>query len=299
MYIDRINDITQKICAGIVVYYPNINEFVENLKNICKQVNSVVVINNGISSQDNAQLKEVIDCAGNVTLINNNENEGIAYALNEMCKWAKENGYTWILTLDQDSVCNADMIERMLPRLSEIKIGIVCPKVVFRNTEVVFKTTNKLETSFPNLSLDACITSGSLTNIAAWEEVNGFDDWLFIDHVDNDFCKALTLNGYRIVRENRAILFQQAGEMRCRRTFTGKYKLLTNYSPLRNYYIVRNHIYFIKKYRRTISIARETLKIVYIQLHKLIYEGNKAKTITSAFHGMVDGFKAKAPHNCE
>lgn len=54
--------------------------------------------------------------------------------------------------------------------------------------------------------IDFCITSASCTNLAVWKEVGGFDERLFIDLVDNEFCKRLIVSGYKILRLNNLVL---------------------------------------------------------------------------------------------
>ena len=41
-----------------------------------------------------------------------------------------------------------------------------------------------------------------MPRIDAWEQIGKFDEWLFIDLVDNEFCKRLIVSGYTILRLN-------------------------------------------------------------------------------------------------
>jgi GT2 family glycosyltransferase len=61
--------------------------------------------------------------------------------------------------------------------------------------------------------VDFCITSASCTNLNAWKNVGGFDEWLFIDLVDNDFCKRIIVSGYKILRINSLVLDQEFGKI--------------------------------------------------------------------------------------
>lgn len=285
-----------KIAAGIVLYNPDFERLKENINSITPQIDKLVLVNNGIDNQSiESELLHFIGSNKKINLINNGCNYGVAYALNQICQWAKEQGYEWVLTLDQDSVCEKNMIEMLVnsKEFTEERVGILCPTIVFEKDGIVIAKTDKIQDPSSGSSLEACITSGSLTNIKAWDEVGGFDEWMFIDHVDNDFCRTLQNAHYRILRVSNAVLYQQAGEMKYRKTIFGKTILLPNYSEKRNYYISRNTIYFIRKHKRTISIMREILRFLYIELRKILYEKGKLGTIRSAIRGIEDGLKKK------
>src|SRR5699024_6976157 len=68
-----------------------------------------------------------------------------------------------------------------------------------------------------------CITSASCTSIKAWEKIGGFDDWLFIDLVDNEFCKRLVASGYKILRLNHLVLDQEFGCIHPKGEFSQKF----------------------------------------------------------------------------
>lgn len=286
----QIIESSPKICAGIVLYNPDIEKLSENISAIISQVKTVVLVDNG--STNIGEVQDRWENIRNIVFIKNEKNQGIAKALNQMCEWAMNNDFNWILTLDQDSVCDINMVRFLRRNVQTDDIGIVCPKVVFRIGQ---ETVQQIDTMVNDKdgTLEACITSGSLTRISAWDKVGGFDDWMFIDHVDNDFCMRLRLNDYRIIRSNDAILYQNAGEMAHRKSLIGKTKMIANYSPLRNYYIVRNSVYYMRKYRRQVSLIREIGRLGYIEVEKLLHEAGKIKTIRSGMAGLKDGVLVK------
>ncbi len=64
-----------------------------------------------------------------VTVWHQPTNSGIAAALNVGVKIAKKKGYKWLLTLDDDSIPDSDMVERLRECLSRIggekPVGII------------------------------------------------------------------------------------------------------------------------------------------------------------------------------
>ncbi len=277
----------EKVCAGIVTYNPDLQLFLQCLSAIKEQVNEVYIYDNGSHNSDS--LYKLIDGDKDINIFFNNENVGIAKALNELCKTADNNGYTWIVTMDQDSVCANNMIENLLKYTDDGKIGIIAPRVEFRESaQLIHETKNK---SNEEEKIRACITSGSLTRIEAWKKVGGFDEWFFIDHVDNEFCTNLIIHGYEILRINKALLYQRAGEMKYISIPFGKKILLPYYSQFRNYYICRNTVYYLRKYKKQINYQHELCAFVYSQCVKILFEKNRIQSIKSTFKGIIDGRK--------
>lgn len=282
-----------KVCAGIVTYNPNIDLLQDNINAIIKQVDSVFVVDNG--SNNINELEFAIIEYPTVFLHPNYENLGIAQALNRLCRLAVDKGYCWILTMDQDSICATDMVS-CLTTYEDNKYGIIAPRVEFRQDGVLIESTGRKDEEKESELIRACITSGSLTNLQAWKDVGGFDEWYFIDHVDNEFCTHIIQKGYKVIRVNKAVLYQRAGDMKYIRLL-GKPIMLPYYSTFRNYYICRNTVYYIRKYWREISLYREIRSFIYSQSIKLIFEKGRWKNVKSSFNGILDGFKKKREYN--
>lgn len=276
------------ISAGIVTYNPDIVVLKNNLESLCPQVAKVFIVDNG--SCNVIEIEKVIKCFSNTSLFQNSVNYGIAQALNRLCRIAYQQKYDWILTMDQDSICDECMVQKLSEYISG-EIGILAPRVEFRNSGVLIERTGSKEGVITE-NIRACITSGSLTNIRAWKEVGGFDEWYFIDHVDNEFCTHLLNKKYEIVRINNAVLYQRAGDMKYITIF-GRPILLPYYSTFRNYYICRNTIYYIRKYHRDISLFLELRSFIYSQAIKLLFEKGRWSNLKSSLRGIRDGFKKK------
>lgn len=107
----------ENILACIVTYNPSIDILKKNIENILIQTNNVVIIDN--NSNNKVELFELINNinaryhAYRIELIQNDDNNGIAQALNQGLSYSKANNYEWILTLDQDSICDKNMIKVM------------------------------------------------------------------------------------------------------------------------------------------------------------------------------------------
>lgn len=247
------------IAAGIVLFNPEERERVEKcIDSVARQVKHVYIFDN---STEDVNLKY----DDNVTCLSEKKNKGIAYALNRIMEKAKNDGYSWVLTMDQDSILPFGMIEDFLNYTDERNIGIICPQVIDKRRSYM-----KAEDSNGTEYLDMCITSASCTSVKAWENIGGFDEWLFIDLVDNEFCKRLVVSGYKILQVKKWILDQEFGKISPKSPKKQKFwinlsKVLHNpniakfsykksVSALRVYYTCRNIIYVnrkLKKYGKT------------------------------------------------
>ena len=254
-----------KICAGIVTYNPDIERLKSNINGIINQVDKVYIFDN-----DSNNISDIQSCAGefkSITVIDNKCNYGIAKALNEIFKLALENGYQWVLTLDQDTICPKDLMKKMSVYTAEI-VGIVCPAVCY---DQIDKYVVGVEDSD---EIEACMTSGSLTSVNAWAKVGGFNEQFFIDYVDNDFCMKLRIHKYKIIRVNTCIINHQLGEVK--KTIIGK-KLI--HKPWRLFYMIRNNLIYIYRYKERIHTQKEWMKLFYIIIYELSFSDEKKEKL--------------------
>lgn len=240
--------------AGVVLFHPNIHRLEENIKAISPQVNAVYCFNNGVDNL--SEVTAMVDCYKNVHILGNGENHGISLALNQIAEEAKQAGYSWLLSLDQDSVCPQNLITVFERFASFENIGAICPVAVDKRRPR--DPLPKGEWS----EVDDCITSGMFMNLDVFWRVGGMDENLFIDLVDDEYCYRLRLSGYRIIRVNQVVLDHELGELtssKARGFWLGlgsvlhskKVKALSykrKVSPMRVYYSARNAVYLERKY---------------------------------------------------
>lgn len=80
-------------------------------------------------------------------------NQGIAFALNQILNWAKSQRYSWVLTMDQDSICSVNMIDEYLKYINDQKIALICP-FVLNNGKITFDEYNKMKLPKVNNIID-------------------------------------------------------------------------------------------------------------------------------------------------
>ena len=295
-----------KIAAGIVTYNPDQWDRYENgIKKILEQVDKIYVFNN----ED--KLDNISDAR--IDVFSENENKGVAYALNRIMNKAKNDGYVWVLTMDQDSLIPDGLVNEYRTAIDNNEnIGIVCPQVIdIRRNYMNISKEPKQE------FVEFCITSASCTSIEAWEKIGGFDEWLFIDLVDNDFCKRLIASGYKILKLNDLVLNQEFGRIVPKNEKTQRFwlkvsKIFHNpnfakfsykkyVNPMRVYYTCRNIIYVNKKlgqhsrigYKENYNCKGYVGFIISFILPSILRAQNKIAVIKAVINGTNEGLRKK------
>lgn len=268
----------KKILAGIVLYNPEISRLKDNIKAIDYQVDKLIIIDNGCKNKDYLSL---ID-EDKVHIINLKKNRGIATALNTILQYALDNDYDWALTLDQDSVSPLGLIDAYKGVICQHDdLGMVCCKIHDRNFVM------KREEALPQIDayVEQCITSASMVFVKAWQDVGGFDDAMFIDSVDFDFCLLLRNFGWKIFRTYKVELLHELGNSEVIH-ICGKEYICSHYSPFRHYYISRNLIYEGRKHHKLVRNLRVLMRHIYTTL---IYENKKWVKLNRILCGLVNG----------
>lgn len=271
------------VAAGIVTYNPDIEILKNNITSVVKQVDYLIIVdNNSINIREIAFLVEDLD---KVKLILNVENLGIARALNQVMEIAENDAIKWVLLLDQDTVISNNYVSNIKKYFDISDVAIVTPKIIDRKNLIEYDTSQVKE-----MFVSKCITSGSLNRLSVWRQIGGFDDSLFIDGVDHDYCFRVIKTGYKILKTNRVVIEHRIGDAKIFNLFGIKIKYF-NHSPIRKYYIVRNILYFDKKNNK---VRLSTfLRIIKQYLFVLFFEENKAKKFFQMSKGVRDGIRLK------
>lgn len=269
------------LAAGIVTYNPNIGRLTENLEAIAPQVDRIVIVDNG---SDNWPAVARVAARYPVQAIRNEGNLGVAAALNQIASEARELGATWILTLDQDSVCGTGLVAAYERHVGEEGVASMTCRITDRSFSYEDASTELA---------DFCITSGNYIDLSEWERLGGFDERLFIDKVDTDYCYRLRLDGKKILNVPASGILHEVGTGTARHSLLGKRFVVFNHSAFRVYYLVRNQVYFARKHRQTLGSAgyHRSVRTAWTRIFVyLLYEGDKLVKLKQWAKGLHDGY---------
>lgn len=256
------------VAAGIVIYNPEISKLQENIESIRDQVMQIIIYDNGSSNIND--VKNMLSIYKDCCFIEGSENSGIAAALNHIFQYAIKHEYNYVLTLDQDSVTPKNLISCYFRYLQK-DVAIYTPLIKDVNMSDTFEKPHG-QTEF----VKRCITSAALTSCSAWKDINGFDESMFIDCVDFDFCDRLIEHHYKIIRVNEVILQHEIGHITYHKFFCFKIPV-KNHSSFRKYYIARNTIYLARKHHSFLQEMKAILQILKQILLVIYFEKDKRK----------------------
>jgi rhamnosyltransferase len=204
------------------------------------------------------------------------------------------------VTFDQDSKATPCMISTMLEAYEAYPekemVASLSPRYQDKVTGAISgsQLQGKPCKSLPYTEAALVMTSGNLLKLSIIDKVNNFNEALFIDYVDIEFCLRCRNLGYRILEVRDAVLIHNSGFPTQHRLF-GKEIVASNHSALRRYYITRNAIYMYIRFifdhpDWTIKNAIFILKVMIVML---VFENDRKRKLAAVFLGVVDGLLGK------
>lgn len=267
--------------ACIVILYNPGDSVIKNVLSYLNSIQYNIVIDNSDKPIDSVSQHFVEQL--NVDYIFNNENIGVAAALNLGIEKAVNAGYKYLLTMDQDSIFEGDSLEKLISEISnDINVGIYSP--IHRNR---FLTNPRQQDTIEEVS--DVMTSGNMINLSVADKIGKFKEEYFIDYVDIEFCLRLRKNGYKILRINNSILNHNEANLSSRRFFC-KAVYPPNHTAVRWYYKIRNYHYLKQEYSKYFPeyFITEKKNVRNNILKVLIYEKNKTDKVKMMIKGYMD-----------
>ncbi len=292
-------------CAVVITRNPD-REFIDRIKSIKEQVDKILIIDNASETTAQQNLQVVRQISG-VSIDNLGENLGVAAALNKGVDRARELGFQWVLTLDQDSVPEPDMVDQLWTVYQSLedheKIVIIAPQIIDasvnrpalflrQRSALTYERVRCRGDILENVS--TVITSGSLMRITAVDAIGGFREDFFIDYVDTEFCLRAREYGYQILVACRARLQHNFG--RRERVSLGPMTFYPSFHhPTRWYTINRNRVPMIRTYglKNPYWLGYELIATGYILMRMLLTEDNRKEKLKAAFRGTWDGLRGR------
>lgn len=281
----------ENICAVFVTYHPD-GRFPERVDLIARQVSHIIIVDNCSNDEAKQMLRSMTESNGNLEIIENIDNLGIATALNQGVRRALELGFAWALTMDQDTWPNENLVETLVniydAHPNRKKVKMIGANFIHEGSDKTYLKCNENEFMF--IEKEVAITSGSLMSIPAFVEIGPFREDYFIDSVDHEYCLRLRSNGFKVILSCKPLMIHPLGDVKIHR-FLWKNLVISNHSPLRRYYINRNRLFLTKEYfwKETVWISYLMLSIVKQWICIILFEDLKMKKLKASLLGLQHG----------
>ena len=297
-----------KTLPALIITYNPTADFRKHLEFFYEEFEQIIIVDNGSNSEVCNLLKqETKEKKSSLKIIFNEENLGIATALNQGFQWAREEGFRKIITFDQDSFPAKEMVSTLKKTLETYhnnqNLAIIAPiiadplvkiKARYPRSKYKFFFERKVCDGRILENVTSVITAGALHDLGIYQKLGPFRDDFFIDYVDTEYCLRANQHGYKIIVACDAKLNHRLGE-REKRQLLGRSHYPTFHSPLRWYYISRNRIPMLKKYafRFPHWFFYEIIASAYTLVRMLLFENQKKKKLLAIFFGTRDGILKK------
>lgn len=285
--------VLQKVHGVIVTYNPNLELLKQCIESLVYQCKKLHIIDN---TPNGCLELETFKNYGNVDIIYLKDNYGIAYTQNVGIKRALEENADYILLSDQDTVYPPDFAEKMLECFKEGKVAACGPLFIDANTgkkqffikKGLFGFKRFYPTSGKHEILQL-IASGTILNSRYLSYIGLMKEDLFIDWVDMEWCWRAKKKGYKIIGNADVIINHRLGD----NVKNIGFKILTQRSPLRHYYITRNAVYLAFRCNSLGIVLRITLflksfrYILGFSIFMKPHTENLKYTLKGLFHGII------------
>lgn len=283
--------VTTGTLIGIITYNPDISLLKTLLERVAIQGSEVVVYDN--ASENIKSIVVVCEKFPCCSIISNKVNIGISGAANAIFRKSVAENKEFVLLFDQDSIPEIDYTEKLISAYRKMDVNGLSIAALggvqicrFTNDVQPFIQLGKWkpkkvlpEVESNTVAADFLITSGTLMPTKSLKEIGGYDNELFIDSVDVEWCSRAIALGFKIYGVLEARFSHAIGENRA--AVLG-FPLVKLHAPVRTFYIYRNILILLR--RRYVSnswkanaVVRASLKILFLTIYdKARFEHLKA-----------------------
>jgi len=273
-----------KLGAVVILYHPD-GSLKDRLLTYLPYVEKLFIFDNSENTVPRDLLAD-LPSPDKVSYYTDNENRGIAVRLNQAIQMAINEQFDWLLTMDQDSYFANQNFSNFLN----------CLKNYPENNNVAVFGVQYLDAALQAAACHAVttnhlITSGSILNLSLFPLIGNFDEKLFIDQVDSEYCYRAILKSYKIVQFENIYLQHNLGQQSIHRSLKSFKKTKRSlHSPLRLYYMTRNYLYMRSKYQKDFPVEITELKEDLLNRIKnnFLYSPERFSVIKNVLSGIID-----------
>lgn len=244
-----------RVASVTVTFNPDPDRLIRQIDALRRQVDDVLIVDNGSATPSIASIAR----SQGACVVELAENRGVASGFNIGIRKAHARGAEFVLLLDHDSIPSSDMVARLVDgyrtaqTASELPVAAVGPSIIDTrdDREYPFIRLGWLRNAHLRGTQDAqlipcdfLISSGALLAVDHVAAIGEFDESLFIDSVDFEWCCRARALGFALVGVSAARLDHWLGDER--RPVVGDTALVVH-SPQRIYYMTRNRLLLYRR----------------------------------------------------
>ncbi|MFS0852513.1 glycosyltransferase family 2 protein [Microbacterium sp. 179-I 3D4 NHS] len=278
---------TARVAAVVLAYRPTAS-IVDNVAKLAEQADAIYVVNNSPEDAATDEVLAVVDAIDAVTILDQGRNVGVAAGFNAGMRRALADGHDFVWIFDQDSTVAEGMLTALLGAFDAPGRPVAIAGPALRAEETGHLYDGELRSGVRDQT--ALISSGALFSRAALERIGLHDERLFIDYVDHDISFRALRAGLRLVKVYDTVLDHRFGAS-VESRFLGRRIYLSNYSPMRHYYMTRNRIIMIRRYGFGRWFWEDAAYATKAWIKVLLCERDRGPKVRAALRGLVAGVR--------
>lgn len=268
------------IGAVVVLFNPDARE-INNIKSYISVVGQIIILDNSQNDNFNLIKNNLFEYKDLIVYRRFKENIGLAKALNIGIHHLFELGYEWALVMDSDSSFLSNVVEEYRDYLEHEPgidtVAILAPVHIYDRSKATEFDGNRL--------VDWAMTSGCLFNIKIFIKNNGFNENLFVDGLDIDYCYKIAEKGYQTIQCGHALLKHFPGSTQSFRLFHKELFRYGSASPDRYYLQSKALVWIILRYHR----PKEYIRLLSKWGKIILLFKNKKQYIDMMLKGSKEG----------
>jgi rhamnosyltransferase len=281
------------LVAAVVLAYRPASSIVTNVEKLSAQVSTTYVVNNSPGDEETTAVLAPLRAIDSVTVLDQTRNLGVAAGFNAGMRRALADGHDFVWIFDQDSTVSDGMLHALLGAFEAPGGRIAIAGPALRAEETGHLYDGELATGARDQV--ALISSGALFSREALESVGLHDERLFIDYVDHDISFRARRAGFRLVKVYDTVLDHRFGAS-IESRFLGRRIYLSNYSPMRHYYMTRNRIIMIRRYGFGRWFWEDAAYASKAWVKVILCEKDRGPKVRAALRGLVAGLRFPQVH---
>lgn len=280
-----------KLLAVVVLYYPD-ETVLANIRTYLSGVDCLLLWDNTPGDSIDKELQRSLQTLEKSVYMSNGSNVGIGAALNGAVDYARQHGFTHLVTFDQDSSFASD----------DFLCYLEAVRNYGRDVRAIFSTNYFIKSQQAPLypvedavvEVPSAMTSGSLYPLSLFDELGGFMSDLFVWGIDCEFCWRAARYQIPTLCFKNILLQHDLGYQKRKRRLLGKEVFPNEYPPARTYYNVRNGIVLHRLYPEFINLRAHLRYHLYKRVvFVLLYEDRKMAKLRALWLGWLDGHRGK------